>query len=141
MYIVHQFLLLYTCHKLKNFIFRFYFLQFSPLCPLISRPIIPAYRDTHPRPSPWDFSNRLCFVKDHPLPDIVLWWGTFPEISQPEGNRSQSQTTLHLFGRNVCIFYLLIMESPNVLLCVVLSFPLNWCPLYCRCHISQRMLS
>lgn len=50
MYIIHQFLLLYTCHKLKNFIFRFYFLQFSPLCPLISRPIIPALQ-RHPPPT------------------------------------------------------------------------------------------
>lgn len=52
MYTIHQFLLFYTCHKLKNFSFRFYFLQFSQICPLISRPIIPVLQRHLPHPPP-----------------------------------------------------------------------------------------
>lgn len=129
----------YKCHKLKNFIFRFSFLHFSPFCPLISRPIIFAQRTL--LISLGLFQSPVLCEATFTCPHCSRW-GRLPEVSQPQGNRSQSQTSLPLFWQKYVYFLSAnYVESKCPPLVVLPSFPLNLSLLYCRCHISQKMLS
>lgn len=101
MYIIHQFLVLYKCHKLKSFVFRFSFLHFSPFCPLISRPIIFAQRTL--LISLGLFQSPVLCEATFTCPHCSRW-GRLPEVSQPQGNRSQSQTSLPLFWQKYVYF-------------------------------------
>lgn len=138
MYIILQFLGLYKCHKLKGFIFRFPSLFSILFSNLLAHYLCPRRRTLLISE---DFTHRLSFVRHHSLVHIVPAGAGFQKSLSPRGIIHSLRQDCLFFGRSVCIFYLLIMQSPNVLLSVVLlSFPLNLSPLYCRCHISQKML-
>lgn len=102
MYIIHQFLVLYKCHKLKDFIFRF-----SSLFSILSSNLPAHYLCPRGRTLlislGLDQSPVLCeapFTCPH-----CSSWGRLPEVSQPQGNRSQSQTSLPLFWQK-CVYFL-----------------------------------
>lgn len=147
MYTIHQFLLFYTCHKWKNFSFRFYFLQFSQICPLILRPIIPVLQRPLP-PQPPPKKNLSLGLLQLPMfckgPSTLLYCSSMGQASRslPALGESFIVSENSAFFGQECVYFLLAnygtSKCPPLL---SLVFPLNWCPLYYRCHISQRLLS